>query len=467
MGSLKISISGARGIIGESLTPELAIDLSAAFGSYVKGGKIILGYDTRVSGPMLKHAVVAGLMSCGCEIIDIGVVPTPTVQIMVRELDAAGGVIITASHNPIMWNGLKFVRHDGIFLNEDQAQVFLGIAEARKNDYKKSGDYETTIKEGSIDYVSYDKLGSIKSDLSASAEHMKKVFDQVNVDKIRQAKFKVAIDTCNGAGCHILPLLLKSLGCEVTAINDEANGLFAHNPEPVAANLEQLSILMKSGSYDIGFAVDADADRLAIVDETGRPIGEDYTLTLVTDYLLSQKSEGGMVVTNLSTTMAIDKVAQKYNAKVIRTKIGEVNVSEILKSKNATVGGEGNGGVMVPAIGFGRDTLAGIAFVLELMADKAKKVSSIVADMPPYKMVKDKVGFSSPEVLTEGLIKMKKKYANAEINELDGVKVSFENSWLHVRASNTEPIVRLIAEAPTEEEALALIAEVKEFFLGL
>ncbi|HAR64103.1 MAG: phosphoglucosamine mutase [Candidatus Margulisiibacteriota bacterium] len=454
--SLKISISGVRGIANESLTPDIALDFALAFGTYCKGGKVILGYDTRLSGPFFKHAVISGLMATGCDIVDIGVVPTPTVQIMVREMNAAGGLIITASHNPVMWNGLKFVRNDGIFLNESQAQEVIDIYNSMRDTLGKSSQR--------VSYRDFNNLGSLSEFKDGLSIHKDKVLKVVNTDLIKSKKFKVAIDVCNGAGAVVLPALLEELGCEVTVLNHEPSGRFAHNPEPVPQNLTELSTMMNSGTFDIGFAVDADADRLAILNEQGEPIGEDYTLTLVTDYMLSQTTGGGLVVTNLSTSQCIDEIAARYGATVIRTRIGEVNVSEVLKDKKATVGGEGNGGVMVPAIGFGRDTLVGISFVLELLATRNKTLSGIVMDMPQYIMVKDKIEFSADIELELIMKRIREKYSHYPIDDKDGIKILFDRNWVHIRPSNTEPIIRIIAEDVSREGAQALIAAIKGFF---
>lgn len=457
--SLKISISGVRGIANESLTPQIALDFALAFGSWCNGGKVILGYDPRVSMEVFRSAVVSGLVATGCEVIDIGVVPTPTVQIMVREQGAAGGVIITASHNPIMWNGLKFVRHDGIFLNEAQAGDLI----SRYEKIAQSGPVRADATSAFISYKPFDCLGRLTMQPDALTLHMNKVLAQVNLTAIRGRQLNVALDTCNGGGSIVLPRLLEALGCKVTVLNGEPTGRFSHNPEPVPSNLTELSQVMKNGNYDVGFAVDADADRLAIINEKGDPIGEDYTLTLLTDYMLAKTSGKGLVVTNLSTTQCIDKIAQRYGADVIRTKIGEVNVSEVLLQKSGTVGGEGNGGVMIPAIGFGRDSLAGVAFICELIASRGKTVSALVGDMPSYIMVKDKVELSGTLDLAAVLANVKTHYSDQHIDDRDGIKVIYTDSWVHIRPSNTEPIIRIIAEDRTAEGAQVLIDQIKKF----
>ena len=438
--SLKISISGVRGIVGESLTPEITLAFAQAFGTFTKGGKIVVGMDSRTSGPALKSAIFAGLLSCGCETIDIGICPTPTVQLMVKELRAQGGIIVTASHNPAEWNGIKFVRADGIFLNEKEANELIEIYEQKKFSHSPQADWE-----------------SIQGDPSAIYTHIRQLLRLINVRKIRKAKLKVALDSCNGAGSKITLLMLKELGCKVHFINCDLTKPFPRNPEPIPENLKELCLLVKSQKCDVGFAQDADADRLAIVDEKGNPIGEENTLALAADYVLKHsRDRKKIVVTNLSTTRLIDDVAKKHHASIIRTKIGEVNVTEEMKTVRATIGGEGNGGVIWPAIGYSRDSLAGIALILSNLAESKLKISELLAQFPKYYIVKTKVACKNQSEASDLIEKVKSKFSGHPLDVTEGVKVNFPDGWLHVRSSNTEPIVRIIAEATSEERAKEL-----------
>jgi len=438
--SLKISISGVRGIVGESLSPLLVNRFAQAFGTYCNSGKIVVGRDTRVSGEMVKYAVFAGLMSSGCTVVDVDICPVPTLQIMVRELNADGGIMITASHNPVEWNALKFMREDGIFLNPSQAEELVDIY--HQGEFKK---------------VSWRDFTRIQKDKTAIDTHIAKVLKFVDVDRIRQKKFKVAVDCCNGAGAVAAPVLLNALGCEIIAINDTPDGLFPRNPEPLPENLGSLCSATRKNNADIGFAQDADADRLAIVSEQGKCIGEDYTLALACQFILSRKP--GTAVVNLSATRAIDDIANMYHSKVIRTKIGEVYVAEKMKQIDAVVGGEGNGGVIIPEINYGRDSIGGIAVILQHLAESNKTISQLVNTIPQYHIAKAKVALESDKIFTF-MKKFREKYESQRINLLDGIRVDFDDYWIHVRPSNTEPIVRIVAEAKNRERADALCSEI-------
>ncbi|MFC1517135.1 phosphoglucosamine mutase [Candidatus Margulisiibacteriota bacterium] len=444
--TLKVTISGVRGIYGTDLTEKIAFDFGKAFGQFIHPRtKVVVGADTRQSSPSLREAMFEGLKAAGCTPIDIGICPTPTVQIMVRELQADGGVMITASHNPKEWNGLKFIRPDGIFLNSTEAEHFIDIYYKKLAKQSKSGHF--LVEENS----------------TAIKTHLIKVLKYVDISAIENKKFKVVLDAANGAGCVIGRKLLEELGCEVIMINGEPKGDFNRDPEPVPKNITELCEAVKKNKASIGFAQDADADRLAIVNEKGEPIGEDNTLALAADYILQKVKAGKakgekIIVTNLSTSRVMEDIAKKHGGRVERTKIGEVNVSEKLKSLNAAVGGEGNGGVMMPEIGFGRDSIAGIAILLEYMATSGKQVSELVDQNPKYVMYKTKIDCSSDKEVQAMLEKVKAKFKGEELNVLDGVKVIFQDgNWLHVRASNTEPIIRIITEASTEAEAKKLV----------
>ncbi len=444
MDKLKISISGVRGIVGETLTLEVVIDFARAFGTYVKSGRVVVARDTRPSGKELKESIVSGLLDAGCEIIDIGIAPTPTTLLMVKELGAAGGIIITASHNPSMWNGLKFVSASGIFLTKPEVEEFLDIWR------KKSFTVVSEKKQNNIEKIDSQDV---------ARRHIDKIIKHINTDVIRRKQFTVVLDSCNGAGSVITPMLLEELGCKVIEINTEPDGLFPHTPEPVPENLKQLCDVIRTKGADIGFAQDPDADRLAIVSEKGECIGEEYTLALATQFVLKKKR--GVVVTNLSTTKAIDDIAGQFNCEVIRTRIGEINVVEKMKEYNAVVGGEGNGGVIIPEIIYGRDSLCGIAVILQHLAESGLTISKLTSTIPQYKMVKRKIEYPLDKVDTL-LEKIKDEYKENPINSEDGVKIDLGDSWVHIRPSNTEPVVRIIAEAPTQQRAEQLCEDIKK-----
>ena len=443
MSELKISISGIRGIVGETLTHDVCLALAKAFGTMLSRGKVVIGQDTRSSGALLKSACMAGLSATGCEAVDLGILPTPSVSLAIQKIKASGGIVITASHNPAEWNGIKFLNSEGMFLNEKEIKKLIEIWQSKAFRKIKEEEFKTPSK--------YDK---------AIEDHISLVLNAVDAKNISSKKFKVALDPCNGTGALITPELLEKLGCEVVLINTEIDKPFAHNPEPVPKNLKDLCELVKKEKADIGFAQDPDADRLAIVSNEGIPIGEEYTLALAVEHILSKEKSKNVVV-NLSTSMVIDDIAKKHQAKVIRTKIGELHVASKMKEAGAQIGGEGNGGVIYPKISYNRDSLIGIALVLEYMAKSEKKISERVKALPEYHIVKDKIELRSMED-AGGIIEKTKGIFKQEKQDLtDGVKVLFSDSWIHVRASNTEPIVRVIAEAKSKTKAEALITESK------
>lgn len=441
--SLKISISGVRGITGETLTDGVVSDFSKAFASLVKKGTVVIGRDSRPSGKKIRDSVIAELTGCGLNVIDLGVCPTPTVQLMVKELKADGGIIVTASHNPEQWNGLKFVRRDGIFLNSDEAGDLIKIYESKK-------------------FISSKRSGKSKIQDAPLDPHIKKVLECVDIPSIRKRKLKVALDSCNGAGSIIAVRLLKELGCEVFELNTDQNGeIFPHNPEPIPENLKCLCEKVRESGADIGFAQDADADRLAVVTEKGEAPGEEYTLVLAADHVMSKLNIRGLTaVTNLSTSMMIDAVAKEHGAKVIRTKVGEVNVAEGMVKNKAEIGGEGNGGVMYPKIGYDRDSLIGMALILESLASSKDNISAMIDALPKYYIVKQKVDCPSKAEADSLIEKAKIKFYREQLDLTEGVKIIFDNSWVHVRASNTEPVIRVIAEAESEDRAMELIHKV-------
>lgn len=433
--ALKISISGVRGIVGDFLTPQLIESFAKAFGTFVGPGRVMVGRDTRTSGEMLLHAVSSGLQYTGCIPIDVGICPTPSVQIYTKENDAAGGIIITASHNPAQWNALKFVGGNGIFLDEYESRSVVEIY--HDSSFRKCPE---------------DEIQTIRQEPQAIETHLRKVLDYVKVDLIREKHFKVAFDCCNGAGSLMTPELLQELGCQLIPINTEPNGIFPREPEPTPQNLTQLCSTTKLSGADIGFAQDADADRLAIINEHGEAIGEDYTLALAVQFVLSKTP--GPVVVNLSTSRVIEDIAQQYGCPVYRTKIGESNVIDKILECGAIVGGEGNGGVMLPAIHPCRDSFIGMALVLQYMAETGKSLSELVNTVPRYYMVKKKIAMPSGQIF--GIVDtLKRKYASAQIDLTDGLKILFDDrkAWAHIRPSNTEPILRVVTEAPTQQEA--------------
>ncbi|MGQ9631833.1 MAG: phosphoglucosamine mutase [bacterium] len=443
--SLKISISGIRGIVGEALTPELLANFAMAFGTYMNGGSIVVGSDTRVSGEMVRYAVLSGLIATGCEVIDIGICPVPTIQIMVEELQADGGVAITASHNPKEWNALKFIGNEGTFLNACQGEELLNI-----------------YHQGGFIKAPYTEYKGVIAHPSAAEIHINKILalDYIRPEIIKGRKFTVALDTCNGAGATITPQLLERLGCEVVSIHDQPNGLFPHDPEPIPENLGDLCELVRSSGADAGFAQDADADRLAVVSERGEAIGEDYTLALAAKFILEKKGRGP-VVANLSTSRVVEDVARSLGEKIVYAKIGEINVVEAMKRTEATIGGEGNGGVILPDVHYGRDSLVGIALILQLLAESQKSISQIAASLPRYHIVKRKVDCPSSKIFPI-LKEIREKYAKERLNLIDGVRIDREDSWIHIRPSNTEPVMRIVAEAKTEEEASRLCDNITE-----
>lgn len=441
---LIISPSGVRGKVGEGLTPEIVARFVCAFGK-MRGGKILVGYDTRTSNHMFKYATFSALLSVGCQVVDVGVCPTPSLQLMVKESGAQGGIAITGSHNPVEWNALKFIRSDGLFLFPEEGEKLLKL-------YKK----------GDIPRVSWDGIGSVSCDNCAVEHHIQKILEAVDVEKIRSKKFKVAIDACNGAGSTISPLLLEKLGCQVIKVNCEANGVFPHSPEPTPANLQDLCKAVKNSGADIGFAHDADADRLALVSEKGEAISEEYTLIITTKFILEQSGSKGPVVTNICTSQAIDDLARQFNCPVKRTKVGDVYVSRCMRECKAVIGGEGNGGVIFPFLNYARDGIAGVASILNYLAIRDKPISSLIDELPRYYMLKRKITSSGVnlELIKEEL---DKKFNPDQLNSLDGIKLWLEEGWVHMRSSGTEPVLRIISEAKTPEGAEKILQWALEF----
>ena len=443
--SLKISISGVRGIIGDSLTPQLAGALSQAFGTYVGGGPVIVGRDARPSGPMLLQAVIAGLLSSGCQPIDVGICPIPSFLFLAKEAKSSGGISVTASHNPKEWNGLKFISRDGLYLTPHQMEELLDI-----------------YHQGDFTHAPPDRLKALRSESQPVEPHLKKLLGYFNADLIRRRKFKVALDCGNGAGAILAPRFLQELGCETVVINAVPEGSSLDQSEPLPENIKEICRTVVKSRADVGFVQDADADRLAIVNDKGRPLGEELTLALAAQYMLGKKK--GSVVCNLSTTRAIDDIAAARKAPVFRTKIGEINVVEkvLTAEPAAVIAGEGNGGVILPEVHPCRDSFAGMGLILEYMAASGRTISALQKRVPRYVMIKDKIeGSAEQGYRLVGLLK-KRYEGEGRISLLDGLKIDFPDHWIHVRPSNTEPIIRVISEARTEIAAKAAIRRLKK-----
>lgn len=438
--NLKVGVSGVRGVVGESLTPLLVASFSSSFGKYVGGGRVVVGRDTRPSGEMFEHAVVAGLLAVGCQPVVLGITPTPTLQVMVEETQANGGIAITASHNPNEWNALKFIGRRGVFLNENESNELLDIYNQQDLNYNEEADYR-----------------DIRTINNAFSFHQKKIFEHINVEAIRKRNFKVALDCCNGVGAVFSRSFLEDLGCEVVSVFDCADGVFERMPEPVAENLVALEELVQSSGAVIGFAHDPDGDRMAIVDNNGKAIGEQYTLVLAANHVLA--SYPGNVVANIQTTKALEDVATSYGCNVFYSKVGEIHVVEKMFETGAEIGGEGNsGGVIWNRIHPGRDAYVAMALILEMLSVKEQTLSSILNSLPSYCTKSRKFpcsAFTAREILRYFC----RKYENGDIIMLDGLRIRFANSWVLLRSSNTESVLRLTVESTNETETLAIINE--------
>lgn len=424
-----------RGIVGENLTKSVATDYGCAFGTFLKDKQtakeeklsVCIGRDSRQSGEMLLEAVAEGLCLVGIDVIDLGIVSTPGVGIMLRQLGCAGGVVITASHNPARYNGVKLLLGNGIAPSVDAAEQIKQCFFGRQ-----------------FSILDSDDIGKVSSNEQTDAAHIAKVLAVIDKETIAAKGFKVVLDSVNGAGGRITKKMLGELGCVVTAINDEPTGLFAHEPEPTAENLKGLCEEVKSQKADIGFGQDPDADRLAIVDENGTYIGEEYTLALAAKYIFSKRS--GMAAANLSTSRMIDDIAEEAGGQVVRTAVGEANVAEAMLEHECIIGGEGNGGVIDLRVGPIRDSIVGIGFVLQLMAETSMTISELVGEIGGYYMSKDK--FTADKSQAEKIINLAKGlFTDARINTIDGCRFDFDDGWLHIRNSNTEPVMRIIVEA--------------------
>ena len=451
------SISGIRGTIGghtgDTLNPLDIVKFTTAYATFIGGKKIVVGRDGRISGPMVRDVVCGTLVGMGYEVVDIGLATTPTTELAVRWHKADGGIIITASHNPTQWNALKLLNSEGEFLTAADGAEVLAIAE--KEDF---------------DYAPVEKLGRVIKDDTMNQQHIQSVLDLrlVDVEAIKARKFRVCADTINSVGGIILPDLFKALGVDFEILNGECTGQFAHNPEPLEKNLQGIMDKMRQGGFDLGIVVDPDVDRLAFICEDGKMFGEEYTLVSVADYVLgasktsqtsSTSSTSLNTVSNLSSTRALRDVTEKHSGKYTAAAVGEVNVTTKMKEVGAVIGGEGNGGVIYPESHYGRDALVGIGLFLSSLAQKGMKASELRKTFPDYQIAKNRIDLTPETDVDAILVKVKEMFAadsEATVNDIDGVKIDFPTKWVHLRKSNTEPIIRVYSEAQTMDEADAL-----------
>ncbi len=438
MSLLKISIAGVRGVVGEALTPELLILFSQAMGSYATG-KIAVCRDTRPSGEMALSAVLSALIAAGCRTVDLGICPTPSMQLFVRERGFSGGIAITAGHNSEDWNALKFVRPDGMYFNALQGEELLDV-----------------YHQGEFNKARWDQLFPVVQDGTAIDAHIARIVEHVDVKAIRERRFKVALDCCNGACSLASPRLLDRLGCEVFVINNDLSERLPHDPDPSGGNLSQVKALLKASGADIGFGHDTDGERLGIVTEKGEPLHQEKTLALVARVLLERKP--GVVVTNFSTSRMVEDLARRFGGSVVRTPVGQAFVAEKVKELNATVGGEGSGGVVAPFVQYTNDSLAVIAVLLEYLARRRCTVSELDSELPRYVMRKQDI-LLEPYQIFSTLQDLRAEWEAREesVDFTDGIKWDWPDGWLHIRASNTESLIRVIAEARDESRATELL----------
>jgi phosphomannomutase len=440
MRPLKIGVSGVRGVVGETFTPELVVGFAQAFGTYLGPGRILVCRDTRPSGPMVASAVMAGLLATGCDVVDLGICPTPSLQLAVRWLRADGGISITAGHNPSQWNALKFVRQDGLYLTPGQVEELLDL-----------------YHQGRFEKATWDRIRTRVEPGEAVAHHLDVLSASFDLDAVRSRRLKVAVDCCNGSCSLLAPRWLATLGCDVLAINDDPSSAFPHTPEPRPDTAVQVRALVKAGRADLGLVHDADGERLSLVDEAGTALSEEITMALATDVALRQRV--GPVVTNVSTTMAIDRIASRYGATVVRTPVGQAHISEAILEHGAVIGGEGNGSVAVPRVQASHDSAAATGLLLGHLAETGTPLSVLVASLPQLTMVKEHVAIE-PNVIFSALQEFRDAVQDepgAGIDLSDGVKVAFPDGWVHVRVSNTESMIRVIVEADTAVRAAELM----------
>jgi phosphomannomutase len=449
MEALMIGVSGLRGTVGGTLTPLTVMQMASAFAAFLKQSppangqrhRVAFGRDSRPSGTWVRDAAIAALTASGIQVIDLDIVTTPGVAMMVQYLKTDAGMIATASHNPIQWNGLKFLNQNAVALPAPDAIKLKNLYEERTTTYVRVQD-----------------LAPATSNSETHALHVKRVLDRVDVLGISTRRYKVVLDSVNGAGCVAAATLLNKLGCQLVHLNNTPNGQFPHEPEPTKANLTQLADEVKRQKAHVGFAQDPDADRLAIVDETGNYIGEEYSLALCAQFILSKKP--GPTVTNLSTSRMLDDIAARTNSRVVRTPVGEANVVDVMLKEGASIGGEGNGGVIDPRIVPGRDSMVGMAYVLGLMAATNKTVSQLVAEIPRYEIVKTKFECRREDA-DRAVAALKQHFTTEKVDVQDGIRIDWPTAWVHARPSNTEPIMRIIAEAPDRATAEEKVKQVQ------
>ncbi|MEN6444981.1 MAG: phosphoglucosamine mutase [Candidatus Cloacimonas sp.] len=452
MSKLMTSVSGVRGVFADTLNPIITLKFAAHFANLQKKSYpaskplIIVGRDSRTTGKAMLHSIISALISSGCDVTDLGIVSTPTILLKVQETDAIGGIAITASHNPPQWNAMKFVDADGMFLSPEKAVNFLSSVD------------------DDILWSAWDNIGEVNSDENAINEHIAKILaiPYLQVQQIQSRHFKVVIDSVNGAGGLISPLLLKALGCTVYEINSEPTGIFAHPAEPLNENLHQLEEAVSFYKADIGFATDPDVDRLSVVSEKGKCIGEELSVALAELFIIP-KSKGDIVV-NLSSSMISDDIAERFGVNVFRTRIGEINVGKKMQAINSPVGGEGNGGIICPEVHYTRDAIAGMALILGLLAETNMPLSALVDSLPKYYFAKDKLILDDFQVNTL-LAKILTHYPNYELDTQDGIKLIGNKHFIHIRPSGTEPIIRIYTESESTEKSWALCEEAKNIII--
>lgn len=445
MKPLKIGIGGVRGVVGETFTPELIVAFAQAFGTYLGPGRVLVCRDTRSSGPMVAASVTAGLLATGCDVVDLGICPTPSLQLAVTWLQACGGISITAGHNPAPWNALKFVRGDGLYLTPGQVEELLDI-----------------YHQGGFEQATWDRIRTRVEAGEAIGHHLDVLRASFDVAAARERRLRVAVDCCNGSCSLLSPRWLAELGCQVLAINDDVASPFPHTPEPKPETAAQVRALVKAGAADIGLVHDADGERLGLVDETGRALSEETTLPLAVEIALRDGS--GPVVTNVSTTMAVDRVAARHGATVIRTPVGQPYISEAILEHGAVIGGEGNGSVAVPRVQPSHDSAAAIGLILCHLAASSRPLSAIIDDLPQPAMLKEHVAIE-PNVIFSALQEFRdavQEEGRGAIDLSDGVKVVLSDGWVHVRASNTESMIRIIVEADAAGRASELMDWARE-----
>jgi phosphomannomutase len=440
---LKIGISGVRGIVGETIVPELVMDFACAFGTYVDSKKVLVGRDTRISGPMLHEATLAALVSTGCTVLDLGICPTPIIQYMVKKLKAKGAVSITAGHNDLKWNALTFINQDGTYLNMFQGEEVLDIYHL-----------------GKFTKVTVDHLGWIESIDDYLNVYFKELKKFLNSEAILRAKFKAVIDPCNGAGAKIIDSFSQQLGFELIPVNNEPNGYFPHDPEPRPRNAQEVASVIKIVNADVGFLLNSDASRVSLVAENGETLSEEFTLPLIANYYLDK--DPGTVITNHSSSRMIEEVARSKNCQVVKVKVGQSYSIQSLINEDGVLAGEGSGGIAILKFQSAFDDFLTMGLILEIMAVRNKKISELIEELPRYHIVKEKI-YCSPTKIHSVVNQAKKLYAGRSIDTSDGIKIEDKDGWVHVRASATEPMIRVIAEDSSKEKAKERIEEVLNF----